>query len=167
MRKNRRRAKSEIDLIGFLDILSVVIVIVLLVISLLALSIGVQVSTQDPSDPPAHSESKEPSVNPPQAALVEMKTVDGQNITAATAFLLCRGQLIHQFNPSSGEKTATWNLGAESPYEIARRIGAPNVYLAVAGSCFPSLESLVDAFRSSGVQLGYEPTTEDAVLPWQ
>jgi hypothetical protein len=133
----------------------------------LALSIGVQGSTQEAPESAAVAESREPELNQQPAALVEMTTVDGRNITANTTFLLCKGNLLKQFDPESGESTAAWNLTMESPYEIAIQLGAPNVYLAVAGTCFPSLDALVGAFRSSGSQLGYEPTSEEAVLPWQ
>jgi len=167
MRRNRRRTRSGVDLIGFLDILSVVMVIVLLIISILALSTGVQVSAQDPLDQADLESQREPVVEQPRLSLVEIKTTDGQNITSLTAFLLCKGDLLQEFDPISGDKIRTWNLTSQNPYDIARTVGTPNVYLAVAGSCFPSLDPLVDAFRSSGLQLGYEPTTEEAVLPWQ
>lgn len=144
-------------------------VIVLLVISVLALSIGMEGSTQEPSavdadSTPLRAEAPEARPSP---ALVEITTVDGQDVTAATTFLLCKGGLLELFDPSSGEKMKSWSLGSLSADEVARELAAPNVYLAVSGSCFPSLDSLVEAFRASGSQLGYEPTSEEAVLPWQ
>lgn len=167
MRRIRHKNKSGIDLIGFLDILSVVMVIVLLVISVLALSIGIQGRTLDTVEDPVGERPQETAGEPPPSALVKMTTVDGQNITVETTFLLCKGVLLKEFDPNTGERVRSWNLSTDSSYEIANSIGAPNVYLAIAGSCFSYLDALVDAFRSSGSQLGYEPTTEDAIVPWQ
>lgn len=169
MRRPRRSSKSEVDLIGFLDILSAVMVIVLLVISVLALSIGVQGTSRTPTDqknssPPV--EATQPAARPAEP-LVEITTVDGQDVTASTAFLLCKGELLEQFDPSTRTRIGVWDLGATSAAAVARDLGAPNIYLAVAGSCFPSLDALVEAFRTNGSQLGYEPISEDAVLPWQ
>lgn len=169
MRRPRRSSSTGVDLIGFLDILSAVMVIVLLVISVLALSIGVQGSVPGPLKPegtpePAPVEAPE---RRPAPAQVEIRTVDGQNVTAATAFLLCKGGQVEQFEPGSGQRIRSWSLETTNPVALAQELAAPNVYLAVSGSCFPSLDALVVAFRTSGSQLGYEPTSEEAVLPWQ
>ncbi|WP_143593678.1 hypothetical protein [Synechococcus sp. 1G10] len=163
MRRPRRSSSTGVDLIGFLDILSAVMVIVLLVISVLALSIGEQGTTQAAPEPlpAAASESRT------APALVEITTVGGRDVTAATSFLLCKGESLEQFDPGNGERIKSWSLGTTSAAAVARELAAPNVYLAVSGSCFPSLDSLVEAFRASGSQLGYEPTSEEAVLPWQ
>ncbi len=163
MRRPRRSSKNGVDLIGFLDILSAVMVIVLLVISVLALSIGEQGTTQAATEQ-IPTEALEPRASP---ALVEITTVDGQDVTEATTFLLCKDDRLEQFDPGNGEKINSWSLGTTSAAVVAGELAATNVYLAVSGSCFPSLDSLVEAFRASGSQLGYEPTSEEAALPWQ
>jgi len=169
MRRPRRSSRNGVDLIGFLDILSAVMVIVLLVISVLALSIGVQGTSQVPVDSPAPASPVEsaPAQARPAVPRVEISTVDGRYVTASTVFLLCRGGLLEQFDPSTGQRIGVWSLGSDSAAGVARELAAANIYLAVAGSCFPSLDALVEAFRANGSQLGYEPIGEDAVLPWE
>jgi hypothetical protein len=167
MKRNRRSSKAGIDLIGFLDILSVVIVIVLLVISVLALSIGVQGSVpviQDEVSREAPAPTQSIAQRPAQA---EIRTVDGRIVTAETAFLLCKGDQLQQFDPVSGERITSWTMGINPVSSVANQIRQSNVYLSVAGSCFPYLDDLVSGFQAMGMQLGYEPTTEDAVVPWQ
>lgn len=169
MRRLRRASKTEIDLIGFLDILSAVLVIVLLVISILALSLGAQgaIANSESSSNDTTDVAKSTPAAPEPAPMAEMKTVDGTVITSATAFLLCNGQSLRQFDPSSGAVIDSWDLSGTTPTEVADALRSPNVYLAIAGSCFSSLDDLVQAFRDSGSQLGYEPTSEEAVVPWQ
>lgn len=140
-------------------------VIVLLVISVLALSIGVQGSTEPENAPVEVMQDPVEETSP--SAFVEMTTVDGQNVTIETAFLLCKGRRLQQFDPRSAERVGTWSLDAQTAYEIAQQLNSPNVFLAVASSCFTSLDELVAAFRSSGSQLGYEPTSDEAEVPWQ
>lgn len=168
MRRLRRASKTEIDLIGFLDILSAVLVIVLLVISILALSLGAQSAIEN-SESSSNDTTDVAKSTPaaPEPLMAEMKTVDGTVITSATAFLLCNGQSLRQFDPSSGAVIDSWDLSGTTPTEVADALRSPNVYLAIAGSCFSSLDDLVQAFRDSGSQLGYEPTSEEAVVPWQ
>jgi hypothetical protein len=169
MKRNRHRARAGVDLIGFLDILSVVMVIVLLVISVLALSVGVQggdrVSPELENVPAEVAQDTAEKDTP--SALVEMKTIDGQNVTASTTFLLCKSRRLLQFDPNTAKNVGTWSLDEQSAVSIAQQLDSPNVFLAVAGSCFPSLDELVGAFRSSGSQLGYEPTSDEAEVPWQ
>ncbi|MCT0210769.1 MAG: hypothetical protein DCF18_10835 [Cyanobium sp.] len=90
MRPARRRRHASIDLIGFLDILSAVMVIVLLVISVLALSLGVDRGRTARGDPrskptakPAAAAAKpiaDPWMKVPTAAsspLVALNSADG------------------------------------------------------------------------------------------
>lgn len=168
MRRAKRAPRASVDLTGFLDILSAVMVIVLLVIAVLSLSIGIG-ATVDPASPERAEIPQPPAPNRPPAepAQVAITTEDGQDVTAATAFLLCKGDRLEQFEPANGGKVRAWDLNQQPPSSVARELVSPNVYLAVAGSCFGSLDALVAAFRDSGAQLGYEPTTEEAQLPWQ
>ncbi len=168
MKRNRRSARTGVDLIGFLDILSVVIVIVLLVISVLALSVGVQGPGRIAEDS-VEKESSVPiqRIEARKTVRAEIKTIDGRDITSETAFLLCKGEQLQQFDPASGERLRSWSLGLTSVSSIASDIGVSNVYLSVAGSCFPYLDDLVSGFRVMGKELGYEPTTDEAVVPWQ
>lgn len=106
MRRLRRNSKNGVDLIGFLDILSAVMVIVLLVISVLALSIGVQGTTQA-SPEPLPTAAPEPKAS---AALVKITTVDGRDVTKASSFLLCKGERLEQFDPGNGERINSWSL---------------------------------------------------------
>jgi hypothetical protein len=169
MKHNRRSSRSNVDLIGFLDILSVVIVIVLLVISVLALSISIQGSIQSEEDiqPTREEIVGIPPVKQDSSPQAEIQTIDGRNVTVETAFLLCKGSRIEQFDPAIGQRLRTWNLNEVQIDKVTQDISQPNVYLAVAGSCFPHLEDLINSLRLKGVQLGYEPTTEEAVVPWQ
>jgi hypothetical protein len=171
MRRPRRRQAATVDLIGFLDILSTVMVIVLLVIAVLALSLGlrgerqstrVEIESEQPIEEPVPSSGEQPP-----APRVELRTVDGRRITGSSTFLLCRGGQLERHDPVSGNVLERWNLLSSSPFAIAQAIGTPTVYMAVAGSCFDQAEALVDAIRSTGRQVGYEPIPEGAPAPWQ
>lgn len=169
MNRNRRSSRSNVDLIGFLDILSVVIVIVLLVISVLALSISIQGSILSEADiqPTPEEIVGIPPVRQDSSPQAEIRTIDGRNVTVETAFLLCKGSRIEQFDPASGQRLQSWSLNEGPIDKVTQDISQPNVYLAVAGSCFPYLEDIVNNLRLKGVRLGYEPTIEEAVVPWQ
>lgn len=168
MKRAKRASRASVDLTGFLDILSAVMVIVLLVIAMLALSIGMGASLDSASPKqPERSQPPAPKPTPADPAQVAITTEDGQDVTAATAFLLCKGARLEQFEPRNGSRVSAWDLNRQTPSSVAQELASPNVYLAVAGSCFGSLDALVAAFRSSGARLGYEPTTEEAQLPWQ
>ncbi len=141
-------------------------VIVLLVISVLALSIGEQ-SVQQTVPEPEPEPVEQPIPPAPSPSDVEIRTVGGQDITAATAFLLCKAGVVEQFDPVTRSGIRSWSLDSASPAQIAADTGSSNIYIAVAGSCFPSLPALVEGLRRNGTQLGYEPVPEEAVLPWQ
>jgi len=163
MRRTRRRSRQSVELIGFLDILSAVMVIILIVISVLALSLGSGSPQQAQSQPkPATPEPVEPT----PVALVELVTAGGTPVHTPTSFLLCRAGQVERHDPVSGEITDRWDLDLVSPTTIAKEIKTANIYLAVAGSCFDDLDSLVIALRSSGSSLGYEPVEESARRPW-
>jgi|GEM_PF-354806 len=180
MRPARRRRHASIDLIGFLDILSAVMVIVLLVISVLALSLGVDRGRtarveprSKPAAKPAAAAAKpiaDPWMQVPTAAsspLVALNSADGVPITGSTTFLLCRDGQVERHDPINGSITARWDLGLVPPELIAEAVRTDYIYLAVAGSCFTAVQPLVGALRSTGAQLGYEPIGEGARTPWR
>lgn len=180
MRPARRRRRASIDLIGFLDILSAVMVIVLLVISVLALSLGVdrgRTARVEPRSKPAAkpaAPASKPIVDPwmqmPSSAgspLVALNSADGVPITGSTTFLLCRDGQVERHDPNNGSITARWDLGLVPPELIAEAVRTDYIYLAVAGSCFAAVQPLVSALRSTGAQLGYEPIGEGARTPWR
>ncbi|WP_157665432.1 hypothetical protein [Cyanobium sp. NIES-981] len=142
--------------------------IVLLVISVLAISIGVSRSTDTTKKDSSEILGPETSPNTKaDSALVEITREDGTNITTDTAFLLCKNRRLERFDPRTAQSVETWNLEVHNAVRIAQDLQSPNIFLAVAGSCFPNLDELVEAFRSSGFNLGYEPVPEDAQVPWQ
>ncbi|MCP9885514.1 hypothetical protein KBY97_10320 [Synechococcus sp. ATX 2A4] len=182
MRPSRRRKRTSIDLIGFLDILSAVMVIVLLVISVLALSLGVdrgrtarvEARTKPaPKPAPAPGPAKpiaDPWMQQPSSAatpLVALNRADGVPVTGSTTFLLCRSGQVERHDPISGAITARWDLNLVPPELIAEAVRSDTIYLAVAGSCFTAVQPLVAALRSTGAQLGYEPIGEGARTPWR
>ena len=183
MRPSRRRKRTSIDLIGFLAILSAVMVIVLLVISVLALSLGVdrgrtarvEARTKPaPKPAPAPVPAKpiaDPWMQQPSRSaatpLVALNSADGVPITGSTTFLLCRSGQVERHDPLSGAITARWDLNLVPPELIAEAVRSNYVYLAVAGSCFTAVQPLVGALRSTGAQLGYEPISEVARAPWR
>ncbi|NQV11624.1 MAG: hypothetical protein HQ527_10750 [Cyanobacteria bacterium] len=164
MRRTRRRSRQSVELIGFLDILSAVMVIILIVISVLALSLG-SGSPQQAQSQPKPAATPEP-VEPTPVALVELVTAGGTPVRSPTSFLLCQAGQVERHDPVSGLITDRWDLGLVSPTTIADEIKTANIYLAVAGSCFDDLDSLVIALRSTGSSLGYEPVDESARRPW-
>jgi hypothetical protein len=164
MRPARRRRRASIDLIGFLDILSAVMVIVLLVISVLALSLGVDrgrtarvAPRSKPAPKPAAPAAAKPIADPWMQA----------PITGSTTFLLCRDGQVERHDPNNGSITARWDLSLVPPELIAEAVRTDYIYLAVAGSCFAAVQPLVSALRSTGAQLGYEPIGEWARTPWR
>lgn len=181
MRPARRRRRASIDLIGFLDILSAVMVIVLLVISVLALSLGVdrgrtaQVAPRSKpvakaAAPAAAKPIADPWMQEPSSAsspLVTLNSADGVPITGSTTFLLCRDGQVERHDPINGSITARWDLSLVPPELIAEAVRTDYIYLAVTGSCFAAVQPLVSALRSTGAQLGYEPIGEWARTPWR
>jgi len=170
MRRLRRKSSTSVDLIGFLDILSTVMVIVLIVISVLSLSLGVssnkqadrtrEISRQEVQD-------KQDIKEEAQASQVELVTIGGQQISGSAAFLLCRDGQIEMHDPGAGTILSKWDLSISPPHSIIETIRSRNAYIAVAGSCFSQIEGIVNELRSSGIRVGYEPIADNAKLPWE
>lgn len=170
MRRPRRRRGSSVDLIGFLDILSTVMVIVLMVISVLSLSLGISNRSQPLLSNQQLQQVADP--NPKRSDLprnprVELQTAAGTRITESSSFLLCRAGQLEQHDPSSGKVLGRWSLMSTSPLTIAQAIPTRTVYMVVASGCFTEVDGLVDAMRSTGLQVGYEPMAEDGKPPWE
>lgn len=165
----RKSTRANVDLIGFLDILSSVIVIVLLVISVLALSIGVKTSSigseseddQARESPTANKENSRGTIKP------IIRTDDGVVVTGDTAFFLCKNNIIHRFRSDNSQVIGSWDLGTAAASTVANSTLTSNAYIAISGSCFNHVDDLVEAFREKGISLGYDPIPEEAVVPWQ
>ena len=169
MRNRRKASAASVDLIGFLDLLSAVMVIILLVICVLCLSLGLSRSTKPPrvvADAELATETT-PQAEERPAPRIELSTAGGRRINTATSFLLCRAGQLERQDPVSNTVLQRWKLGEISNYAIAESIDTPNVYMAVASSCFLDVDGLVDAMRATGLQVGYEPMAEDGLTPWQ
>ena len=170
MRRPPRRRGSTVDLIGFLDILSTVMVIVLMVISILSLSLGLSTTKQPPrskQEPQQVADSEPTPVNLPTKPRVELKTAAGTRITESSSFLLCRAGQLEHHDPSSGTIVERWSLITTSPLSIAQAIPTRTVYMVVASDCFTEVDGLVNAMRSTGLQVGYEPMAGDGSPPWE
>lgn len=170
MRRPRHKSSISVDLIGFLDILSTVMVIVLIVISVLSLSLGIS-SSEEAERVKAISqkeiEEKRKSTQANQATRVELETIGGQRITGSSTFLICRSGQLELHDPSSRTMMKSWDLATTSLYSIVQTIRSRNVYMLVAGNCFSDVEGIVKTIRSAGILVGYEPIADDAKAPWE
>lgn len=154
MSKRRRPQSARVDLVGFLDIVSTLVVIMLLVLSVLALSMaGGNISRVEESQK-----------SPPK---IEVKTYGGTTLNESTTFLICDAGTIAQYNPNNSSLVAEYAINSASLKSdlLVNSVGA-RAYLAVKPSCFGSFDKIVEVLRSNGNTVGYEPVIESTRYPW-
>lgn len=154
MSRKRRAQSTRVDLVGFLDIVSTLVVIMLLVLSILALSMaGGNIA-----------EVNDNSKAPPR---IEVKTYGGTVLNESTSFFICDSKGISQYNPEDSSLVAEYSFNSASLQSdlLLNSVGA-RAYLAVKPSCFGEFDKVVKALRSNGNTVGYEPVVESTKYPW-
>lgn len=155
----RRRTRVEIDLIGFLDIISILIVLVLLVISSLAINLGIS-NPQSIESPP----KDDPIFKMPEVKVI---TTGGIPVNSPISFLMCDNKYISIFNPQSGKRTRSFLLADQAlTRKLLLEINTPRAYLAVKPSCFDKYEKVAAIIEEIGSTVGYEPIKENSATPW-
>jgi biopolymer transport protein ExbD len=158
----RRRRQAEIDLIGFLDIISILIVLILLVISLMAINLGqtsTKNSTEESSPKTDNSDKGMPAI--------KITTSGGIPVTSRVTFLMCTKSRVDKFDPKTGRIQSSFSINDQGlRSKLLTGINTPRVYLAVKPSCFQNQEKVVNAIKLTGLEAGYEPIEESSRTPW-
>lgn len=148
----------KIDLIGFLDIISILNVIILLVVSTLALGIGVKGAANGKT-------AKKPLSN--QRPVFKVITRGGIRVTTPVSFLMCSDTTLSIYDPATGK--AVNELSMNNPAKIAELLAhsiEARTYLAVKPSCFIGVKRVTELIESTGSSIGMEPIFEEARSPW-
>jgi len=154
---SRKRHHPNVDLIGFLDIISILNVLILLIISTLALGLGVDQAAKSQREP--NSQSAKPQVKP--------ITNGGIAVHTPVSFMMCNRDSISIFDPTSGKVLQEFS-SEEGPDIRSLMVTSleSRMYLAVKPSCFESYKLIASMVRSSGSSIGMEPIAENAKSPW-
>lgn len=152
----KRKTNQQIDLVGFLDIISIMNVLILLIISTLALGLG--------NNKTKARSKQDTSTAPP---LVRAVSNDGILVTTPVTYLMCNQNELTVHRPSDNRIMQRIRHGdSEEMRGFASFIEA-RAYLAVKPSCFKSYELIKTMIIASGSSVGAEPIPEGADSPWE
>jgi hypothetical protein len=158
MRRKRQRS-AAVDLIGFMDIISTLVIIVLLLLSLLALSMGEQKRSSSPPESTAKPKKQE-SIN--------IYSTSGVLLNTSVTFLMCDDKSVSQYNPNTLEMSHKFSIsGGDLGRQLLLHSTGSRTYLAVKPSCFDKYKNIVSVIKNNGGSVGFEPVLEGSRYPWE